>query len=216
MDWSVVPSDEQRRRWSSRRSRLSIVLLIGAGALLRTFLELSAAATGLDTTRVVTTRLTLPPAALSTPEGTLQFQESARELAAALPGVEQAAHAMFLPFAAGTWRDGYERVGAEDTRPNLPMADFFMVSPQFLSTVGVTIRQGRDLSTTDGAGGAPVLVVSETFAARAFSGQSAIGKTIRWENRTWTIVGVAADTRHGSLVESAGFGRLCAALAGDP
>jgi len=79
------------------------------------------------------------------------------------------------------------------------MADFHMVSPEFLSTLGVRIRKGRDLSASDMSGGAPVLVVNETFAARAFPGLDAIGKTLRWENRTWTIVGVSADARHGSL-----------------
>ena len=39
---------------------------------------------------------------------------------------------MFLPFAPGGWHDGFERVGRADTRPNLPMADFFMVSPEYL------------------------------------------------------------------------------------
>jgi putative ABC transport system permease protein len=178
---------------------ISIVVLLGAGALLRTFLELSSVATGLDTARIVTMRLTLPAAAHASPERTLQFQEAARDLAAALPGVERAAHAMFIPFAAGGWRDGYERPGAGDVRPNLPMADFFMVSPEFLSAMGMSIRQGRDFGPGDGVGGAPVLVVSETFAARAFPGQPAVGKRIRWEQRTWEIIGVAADTRHGSL-----------------
>ena len=177
---------------------LSIVVLLGAGALLRTFLRLSSVATGLDDTRVVTMRLTLPAAAVASPERTLRFQDAAREAAAALPGVERAAHAMFLPFAAGNWHDPYERVGTADARPNLPMADFQMVSPDFLATVGLAIRQGRGLTSADDRG-APVLVVNEALAARAFPGQSAIGKQVRWENRTWTIVGIAADARHGSL-----------------
>jgi hypothetical protein len=79
------------------------------------------------------------------------------------------------------------------------MADFFMVSPEFLATVGVTIRQGRNLSAADDRRGAGALVVNETFARRAFPGQAAVGKHFRWENRTWEIVGVAADTRHGAL-----------------
>ena len=178
---------------------LSIVVLLGAGALLRTFLQLSGVSTGFEDDRVVTMRLTLPAPALASPERTLQFQDAARDLAAAVPGVDRAAHAMFLPFAPGTWHDGYERAGRSDTRPNLPMADFFMVSPEYLSTMGAPIRRGRDFSSADDGRGAPVLVVNEAFAARAFPGESAIGKRLRWENRTWEIVGVAADTRHGSL-----------------
>jgi putative ABC transport system permease protein len=177
---------------------VSIVVLLGAGALLRTFVRLSAVDTGLDDARVVTMRLTLPPAAVATPERTLQFQDAAGALAATLPGVERASHAMFLPFAAGTWHDGYERVGGADVRPNLPMADFFMVGPDYLATLGIAIRQGRGLTAADDHG-APVLVVGDTFAAKAFPGQPAVGRQVRWENRTWEIVGVAADARHGSL-----------------
>src|SRR4030095_4171587 len=100
---------------------LSIVVLLGAGALLRTFLQLSSVSTGLDVDDVVTMRLTLPPAATASPEQTLRFQDAARDLAAALPGVERAAHAMFLPFTPGWWHDGYERGGRADARPNLPL-----------------------------------------------------------------------------------------------
>jgi putative ABC transport system permease protein len=178
---------------------LSIVLLLGATSLLRTFLRLSAVSTGFDATRIVTMRLTPPPAALESPERTLQFQNAARDLALALPGVERAAHAMFLPFTPGWWHDGYERVGRADVRPNLPMADFYMVSPDYLSTLGVPIRRGRDLRPEDDGRAAPVVVVSEAFAARAFPGERVVGRLLRWENRTWEIVGVAADTRHGSL-----------------
>ena len=181
---------------------LSIVVLLGAGALLRTFLQLSSVSTGLDARDVVTMRLTLPAAATASPEQTVRFQDAARDLAAALPGVERAAHAMFLPFTPGWWHDGYERVGQADTRPNLPMADFYMVSPEYLRTVGVAIRRGRDLSPADDRG-APVVVVSEALERRAFPGASALGKRLRWENRTWEIVGIAADTRHGSLWDPA-------------
>jgi putative ABC transport system permease protein len=107
---------------------------------------------------------------------------------------------MFLPFAPGTWHDGFERVGKADMRPNLPMADFFMVSPEYLGTVGIPIRRGRDLAPTDDTPGAPgVVVVSETFAAKTFPGEAALGRRVRWEDRTWEIVGIAADARHSSL-----------------
>jgi hypothetical protein len=192
---------------------LSIVLLLGATSLLRTFLRLSAVSTGFDATRVVSMRLTLPSAALVSPERTLQFQNAARDLAVALPGVERAAHAMFLPFTPGWWHDGYERVGRADVRPNLPMADFYMVSPDYLATLGVPIRRGRDLRAEDDGRAAPVVVVSETFAARAFPGERAVGRLLRWENRTWEIVAVAADTRHGEPVGCARSGRLRAARA---
>jgi hypothetical protein len=107
---------------------------------------------------------------------------------------------MFLPFAPGVWRDGFERVGGADVRPNLPMADFFMVSPEYLATVGIRVRQGRDLAPDDDRPGAlPVLVVSESFAAKHFPAGSAVGRRLRWESRDWEIVGIAADVRHASL-----------------
>jgi hypothetical protein len=127
------------------------------------------------------------------------FQDHLRDTAQSLPEVSSAAHAMFIPFAPGTWGDGYRRAGTADSPPQGPMAHFFMVSPDYFEVMGMPIIAGRGLSPSDREGRAPVIVVGTTFARKAFPGEDPVGRRIEWNGGTWEIVGVTADVRHAAL-----------------
>ena len=130
----------------------------------------------------------------------LATQDALRDAAAALPGVESAAHAMFIPFAPGAWGDGFRRVGTADRiGPDGPIGHFYMVSPEYFSVMRLPILRGRALATTDDERASRVIVVSETFARRAVPGHRRRRPANRLERRPWEIVGVAADVRHGTL-----------------
>jgi putative ABC transport system permease protein len=178
---------------------VSMVLLFGGVLLLRTFMNLSSTAPGFDADDVVTIRASIPES--SDPARTVAFQDALRDTAQSLPGVTAAAHAMFIPFAAGSWGDVYRRVGMADPAPRGPMAHFFMVSPEYLAVLHIPLLKGRGLEASDDARGARVLAVSQTFAARAFPGQDPVGRRIEWNDDTWEIVGVTADVRHASLAD---------------
>ena len=178
---------------------LSIVLLFGGLLLLRTFMNLSSTAPGFEPHDVVTIRASIPPIPHGTAAQVVALQDSLRDMAAALPGVTNAAHAMFIPFAPGSWGDGYRRAGTGDPPPRGPMAHFFMVSPEYFAVMGIPVLHGRGLSDADRGGAPPVIVVSETFARQAFPGQQAVGRRIEWNAGTWEIVGVTADIRHAAL-----------------
>ena len=139
-----------------------------------------------------------PPAGGSG-EALVALQDRVRDAAASLPGVRAAAHAMFIPFAPGTWGDGYRRMGTDDPAPRGPMAHFFMVSPEYFEVMRIPLRRGRGLLPSDRAGAPPALVVSETFARQAFPGQDAVGRRLEWNDGTWEIVGVSGDVHHGAL-----------------
>ena len=99
-----------------------------------------------------------------------------------------------------TWGDGYRRVGMKDEpAPRGPMAHFFMVSPEYLQVMGMPVLRGRGIAATDGVNSGRVLVVSETFAKRAFPGQDAVGRRIDWNDDTWEIAGITVDVRHAAL-----------------
>jgi predicted permease len=178
---------------------ISFTLLHSSALLVDAVVALGHVAPGFDTDRLIVARVSLPSSAAATTTQIAAYQDTLCQKADALPGVERAAHAMFLPFAPGSWQDGYERVGGQDVRPNLPLAHFFMVSPEYFSTVGVRILEGRALTSADRAGTRPVLVASRAFARRAFPQGQVVGRQIRWNDDVWTIVGVAADLRHASL-----------------
>jgi predicted permease len=178
-----------------------MVLLFGGMLLLRTFINLTASATGFNPHGVVAVRASIPP--LSDDGSRLSdFQDALRDAAASLPGVDAAAHAMFIPFAPGYWGDGYRRAGTGDAAPRGPMAHFFMVSPEYFKVMNIPITRGRSLSLSDRAGAPPVILVSQTFARTAFADQDPVGRRIEWNGGTWEIVGVAGDVRHAALSDA--------------
>lgn len=179
---------------------ISMVLLVGGALLLRTFTNLTSIDSGFRSEDIVTMRAAIPSGPTS-PAAMSAFQDRLKDVAASLPGVEGAAHAMFLPFTAGTWGDTYRRAGEPAATTGGPLAHFYMVSPEYLSLMGVPILRGRGLTAHDSANGPRVLVVSEAFAASAFPNADAIGQRLDWNDDQWEIVGIARDVRHSSFWE---------------
>jgi len=179
---------------------LSMVLLFGGLVLARTFLNIAAVPPGFDASNLVTLRASIPASSLADERRMLATQDALRDAAAALPGVESAAHAMFIPFAPGAWGDGFKRVGTADRiGPDGPFGHFYMVSPEYFRVMRLPILRGRALATTDDERASQVIVVSETFARRLYPNTDAVGQRIDWNDDRWEIVGVAADARHGTL-----------------
>jgi len=178
---------------------ISIVLLFSGVLLLRTFVNLTSTAPGFNPDGVVAIRASIPPLPHGDALRVAAFQDRLRDAARSLPGVSSAAHAMFIPFAPGAWGDGYRRAGMGDSLPQGPMAHFFMVSPEYFEVMGMPILRGRGLSAADRATAAPVMVVGETFAKKAFPDADPVGRRIEWNDGTWEIVGVTADVRHAAL-----------------
>jgi len=107
---------------------------------------------------------------------------------------------MFIPFAPGSWGDGFARAGTADRiGSDGPFAHFSMVSPEYLRVMRVPILRGRGLSASDHEHAPHVLVVSDALARQFYPGEDAVGHRIEWNGGSWEIVGVAADVRHGSL-----------------
>jgi putative ABC transport system permease protein len=178
---------------------VSIVLLFAGILLLRTFLNITSMKPGFDPEGVITIRASIPPIPNGEPAQVVALQDRIRDAAASLPGVTTAAHAMFIPFAPGSWGDGFRRTGTADPAPRGPMAHFFMVSPEYFEVMRIPVLRGRRLSAFDRAGATRAVMVSETFAKTAFPGQDVVGRHIEWNDGTWEIVGVTGDVRHAAL-----------------
>jgi len=178
---------------------VSIVLLFGGLVLTRTFVNLTSTAPGFDADGVIALRAAIPSPPGGDAAGIAALQDRVRDVAASLPGVRSAAHAMFIPFAPGVWGDGYRRTGTADPAPRGPMAHFFMVSPEYFDVMRIPILRGRGFLPSDRPEAPPVLIVSDTFARQAFPGQDAVGRRLEWNDGTWEIVGVSGNVRHGAL-----------------
>ena len=124
---------------------VSIVLLFGGILLLRTFLNLTSTAPGFDPDGVVTIRASIPPIPHGEPRRSWPSRIGCATPRGSLPGVTAAAHAMFIPFTAGAWGDGYRRAGNGRAAPRGPMAHFFMVSPEYLEVMRMPVLRGRGI-----------------------------------------------------------------------
>ncbi|HUP41770.1 MAG TPA: ABC transporter permease [Thermoanaerobaculia bacterium] len=185
---------------------LALVLLAGAGLLVRSFLELRSVDPGFDPRGVLSFRVTLPGQSYETPERITAFYRELLGSLEALPGVESAAAITDFVVA----RLPQSAPISIPSRPDLSQVDPFpvaydAVTPDFFEAAGMPILRGRAPSDADRPDGARVAVVNEALARRYFPGEDALGQrfmfgTPQGDDPPWiTVVGVAADARRSGL-----------------
>jgi predicted permease len=186
---------------------LAVVLLVGAGLLLRSFIRLTNQPIGFDTGPALVFSLSLPEARYPSTESVTAFHQSVLERLRALPGVEAAGASHALPFSG---RDSVRPFIRADEPADLndpPVSEYRLVTPGYFAAMGIPLRRGREFIDADGAGRPGAIIVSESFAARYLRG-NAIGQRIRQggdASLPWlTVVGVAADVRHFGLAADIG------------
>ena len=175
---------------------LAVVLLAGAGVMIRSFLKIHAADMGARTENVLVTLLTIPDGTPASAQ--VSIFDRLKTRLETVPGVEAIAMASSLP----TWGSrhlSYELAGAQPVdasgRPRLPT---LVVSPAYFRTLGAALLSGRDFNDRDGVSGVPVAIVNQRFAAKFWPGADAVGKRLRlFAGKTpepWlTVVGVASN-----------------------
>lgn len=191
---------------------LSLVLVIGAGLLLRSFAALLRVDPGFRAEGVLTADLTLTRRypRYPSPEKRVRFVREVSDRLARLPGVESVGLALVVPLSRQDTGHSYatEATASQDA---LPPAKYRPVTPGYFEAGGTRITAGRDFTWAEIETGARVSIVDEHLAHRAWPGESAIGKRLRLE--TWTardgqvtlepfwseVVGVAEDVRSARL-----------------
>jgi putative ABC transport system permease protein len=179
---------------------LSLVLLAGAGLLLRTLMKLNAVDPGIDDRGLVALRATPLVGADAPPERTREFYRQLVERVAAAPGVASAAAVSTPPFGGSTAiTEAVSDVVATPTAVS-PRA----VVPRYFATMGITLRGGRDFDSGDTAAGSKVVIINETAASKLWPDQSPLGRALRFSIRGKTsdpyeVVGVVSDARHDGL-----------------
>jgi putative ABC transport system permease protein len=174
---------------------LAMMLLVGAGLLLRSFDLLSRVDPGIRAERVLTFDVRLP-----SPDSGF-FPESIERMRT-LPGVRSAALTSQLPVSGRGIAAGLNRI--DRPLPGAAAEAYRVVTPGYFETMDIALTRGRLLEPTDHAH-APVVVVSETLARKYFPDEDPLGKPIRmgapdnWLFESGTIVGVVADTRDAGL-----------------
>ncbi|MBL8169972.1 MAG: ABC transporter permease [Acidobacteria bacterium] len=179
---------------------LALVLLVGAGLLGKSYVRLLVVPKGFHPAGVLTG--VLSPSVAKYPFQSPQRDAYHREVLArvqALPGIRSAALASLTPLEGGYGRTGFQIEGRTAfPKEETPMADENIISPEYLSTMGIPLLAGRAFTAADNSGGPEVVLINETFARRFFPNENPIGQRLLMA-RTKTIVGVVSDTRHQGL-----------------
>lgn len=185
---------------------LAVMLLVGAGVLIRSFAELRRADVGFRTDRVLTMWVSLPETETE-PGPTVNFFETLLARAEALPAVSSVGVARRLPLASGFGRWSFQlEDNIVENIGEAPTTNFQTVSPGYFDALGMRLNTGRWFTGIEPARGPMIGIVNETFVSRFYPGESALGKRVRVWNpeRPWIeIVGVVADIRAVGIAREA-------------
>ena len=186
---------------------LSLVLLVGAGLLLRSFYKLQSVEPGFDAGDVLTMRVTPTGESYNNVEQVRAFYDRVIERISALPGVKSAGAVSTLPLSKGAVA-GFQIEG----RPQVPPsewqgANYRVVSPDYFRALGIPILEGRGFNSSDTDQTKEVLVINQSLARRDFAGENPIGKRISFGTNSegqpiwFEIVGIVGDIRTVDLVK---------------
>ena len=188
---------------------LSLLLLAGAGLLIKSFANLRATKPGFDPSHAVTLHIALPKAKYPDAAQHRQFFDQILPKLAALPGVEAAGAAMPMPFSGNDRGTTFSVVGQPPLAPgNRPAASHLTVTPGYFRAMRTPLLAGRVFNSHDTRDSAPVVMVNEAFVRKFLGGSNALGQRIAVDGDddkpvTLEIVGAVASSRHESLATEA-------------
>ncbi|MDP2322296.1 MAG: ABC transporter permease [Acidobacteriota bacterium] len=178
---------------------LGVVLLVGAGLLIRTFIHLQTLQPGFDSRNVIAASASLEDARYEQHERVQRLFEDSLARLRAVPGVESAAVSLGLPYER-ILNMSAQIVGA-DGPGAFRGASMTYVTPGYFETLKLPLRAGRSFSDRDTATSAPAIVINEAFARRHFDNRNPIGERVLVANVVREVVGVAANVQ-----QRGGFG----------
>ncbi|HTL45595.1 MAG TPA: ABC transporter permease [Vicinamibacterales bacterium] len=194
---------------------LTLVLLVGAGLMVRSFLKLYTLDGGINPDHLLAMDIRLPATKYPTPEARRAFFDRLAPRVAATPGAQSVALTTSVPpFNAARRRFEIEGHVADATAMQSAQAAVVTISPDFFGAAGVQLRRGRLFTQNDGAPGADNVIVNERFASLFLKGEDPIGRRVRLAAaparpgapsapQPWrTIVGVSPTLRHSSFQEA--------------
>jgi putative ABC transport system permease protein len=180
---------------------LALVLLVGAGLLMRSLAALRAVDPGFRPEGLLAVQVNLPNARYADGTQTAQFFHRALESLRALPGVDAAAAVSVLPLSGADWMHNIGKAG-EPQSEQQPSVQYATISPGYFRAMGVPILQGRDFTDGDALDKPRVVIINRTLAERFYPGQNPIGQRVqigRNYNVVREIVGVVGEVKRYGL-----------------
>lgn len=181
---------------------VALVLLVGAGVVIRAFATQMQRDLGFHTAGVSTFEINLPEARYGDPVARERFHEQLRARLAAVPGVSSVGAISWLPGNGDYHEWGFGYLDAEGKRAST-QAQVRVISGELLASLGIPLQKGRAFTSQDDAASPPVMMISRSLAVRAFGDADPTGKLVRIGGRMWTVVGVTGDVATTSSWEIA-------------
>jgi putative ABC transport system permease protein len=186
---------------------MSLVLLVGAGLMIQSFLRLRSVNIGVDTKNVLTATILLPRAKYTQDDQRTAFFKQLMERVRNLPGVEAASATGTLPLGGSTWGRGLTVEGYPVLSVGqVPAVQHTVVTPGYFRTMGITLLAGRDFNDADTKDSQDITIIDERLARQYWPNESPLGKRVRFgppeDNEPWhSIVGVVSAVRHQRVQE---------------
>jgi putative ABC transport system permease protein len=185
---------------------LSLVLLVGAGLMIRSFVHLIRANLGVNPKNVLTMELSIPRVKYPEEQQRINFYQELTGRIRNLPGVEEAAAVNFVPMGRSNTSSNF-RVEGQPAPPKgkEPFADYEIVTPRYFEAIGTPIRQGRAFTEQDKKDTPRVVIINERLARKYFPAGDVLGKRLIFDEKDgpFEIVGIAGDVKNEDLEEEA-------------
>jgi putative ABC transport system permease protein len=181
---------------------LALLLLVGAGLLIKSFIRLQTVPTGFEPEHLTAVTINLPRTSYPDRQTRLSFTERLLPGLAALPALQAVAFSSNLPLDVGLQGTEFKLEGQPVTPGRKLHTQVSIVSPGYFRALGTPLLRGRDFSASDNTDAPGVVIINSHLAQQYFPGQDAVGKRVDMGFRTGTpleIIGVVADIRQESL-----------------
>ena len=173
----------------------AMVLLVGAGLLMKSFAQLQSLRLGIEPENVATFEINLPTARYGDPAQRIQFHKAFHDNLRAVPGVRAVGAISKLPVSGEYHIWGY-RYDTPSGRSDFTSIQVRVVEGDYYDALGINLLHGRFFERGDRADGLPVAILNQSAAEHAFSDSDAVGQQIYLNRISWTVVGVIADVAH--------------------
>jgi putative ABC transport system permease protein len=186
---------------------VSVVLLVGAGLMIKSFVQLQSVNAGFDTRNLLTMEITLPPSRYGQNQQQIAFFQQALEQMKSLPGVQAAGAVQDLPFKFNEMSfpvkiDDALQGQLAQSASEQPKAVYRAVTDDYFRALGIPLLEGRSFTAQDDQNSNPVVVINQAMANRFWPGEDPLGKRIRFgeaSDPAYTIVGVVGDIKNMGL-----------------
>jgi putative ABC transport system permease protein len=179
---------------------VAVVLLVGSVLFVRSFLHLARIDVGLDTHNLITFDVNLTGDRAEYQSKQVQFYEALQQRLSQVPGVRAVGAAVTLPIGGVDFATSFRPEGmAIPDAASVPRAGYQVVTPGYFAAMGIPLKAGRDVRSSDTRNAEPVVLVNEQLAREIWPGQDPIGKRMKFDpaDTAWTrVVGLVGDIRH--------------------